>query len=381
MTGQSSQAVLRGWSAAAEPAQAIKEISTAIGSQPLALLCLFLSPEYACPAFAAAATARFPGTLIIGCTTAGEITPAGMRDNSVVAIGFSAAHFSAEAACINPEDAPADLAERVLDLIAAAPDGDHALPYRFAFLLNDGLARHEDHVVSAVSPSLGDIAHFGGSAGDGLEFSQTWLLWEGAFRQNISILTLIRSRLPIKVFRIENFSPGPIRMVVTEADPATRLVSRINDEPAAEEYARLIGYSPDRLSPFIFAAHPVLVQAGGDYHVRAIQKVEENGEIRFFSAVDKGLVLTMAERHDLLKHLDGSLQHLTQGRQVEAMLGFDCVLRKIEVTSAQLVDEMSDLMRRHRVIGFNTYGEQHGAMHVNQTFTGVAIFADKAGDG
>ena len=376
MADDIGKAVLRGWSTAADPVRAVREIGDALGGRPLALLCLFLSPEYAGAPFARAASAAFPGTLIVGCTTAGEITPAGMRDNSVVAIGFAASHFAAVATTLDPAAPPAALAERVLDLIAAGRQADPEMPHRFSFLLNDGMARHEDHIVSAVSPSLGDIPHFGGSAGDGLEFNETWLLWDGAFRKDISILTLIRSRRPIEVFRIENFSPGPVRMVVTEANPETRLVSRINDEPAAEEYARLIGNSPGGLSPFVFAAHPVLVQAGGSYHVRAIQKVEENGEIRFFSAVDRGLILTMAERHDLLEHLEGALQGVVKGRAVEAMIGFDCVLRKIEITASQLTDEMSDLMRRYRVLGFNTYGEQHGAMHVNQTFTGVAIFAD-----
>lgn len=380
MSGHTGQIILRSWSAAPDPAQAIGEIADGIGQRKLALICLFLSPEYARPEFAAAACHAFPDTLIIGCTTAGEITPAGMRDNTVVAVAFSAENFSVSTTCIDPEEAPDQLAGKVLDLIAAEQGNPATLPHRFAFLLNDGLARHEDRVISAVSPSLGDIAHFGGSAGDGLEFSETWLLWDGAFHKNISILTLVRSRLPIEVFRIENFSPGPTRMVVTEADPAARLVSRINDEPAAEEYARLIGNSTSQLSPFHFASHPVLVQAGGDYHVRAIQKIEENGEIRFFSAVDQGLVLTMAERHDLLNHLEQSLERITDGRHPEAVIGFDCVLRKIEINSTQRVGEMSDLMRRYRVLGFNTYGEQHGAMHVNQTFTGVAIFADEAGD-
>ena len=35
--------------------------------------------------------------------------------------------------------------------------------------------------------------------------------------------------------------------------------------------------------------------------------------------------------------------------------------------------EVSDFLRHHRVIGFNTYGEQFNGMHINQTFTGVVI--------
>ena len=35
---------------------------------------------------------------------------------------------------------------------------------------------------------------------------------------------------------------------------------------------------------------------------------------------------------------------------------------------------MSKMLARHHVLGFNTYGEQFNMLHVNQTFTGVAIY-------
>ena len=44
-----------------------------------------------------------------------------------------------------------------------------------------------------------------------------------------------------------------------------------------------------------------------------------------------------------------------------------------------MVDEVSDFLRHHKVIGFNTYGEQFDGMHINQTFTGVVIGQPDAG--
>ena len=84
----------------------------------------------------------------------------------------------------------------------------------------------------------------------------------------------MRSRCPIRVFKIDHMQPTDIKMVVTDADPERRLVREINAEPAAREYARLVGKDPDQLSPFIFAAHPVVVRIGDQHHIRAIQKVE-----------------------------------------------------------------------------------------------------------
>ena len=51
----------------------------------------------------------------------------------------------------------------------------------------------------------------------------------------------------------------------------------------------------------------------------------------------------------------------------------DDAFPRMEIEALALEDEASRMLRRHRVIGFNTYGEQHHGMHINQTFTGVVI--------
>ena len=160
-------------------------------------------------------------------------------------------------------------------------------------------------------------------------------------------------------------------MVVTAADPERRLVREINAEPAAREYARLVGKDPDQLSPFIFASNPVVVRVGGQHHVRAIQKVEENGDLRFFSAIDEGLVLTLAEAGGIASHLEAALADLSSVRAPEAVIGCDCILRRLEVEQVQGIREMSAILSRSKVVGFSTYGEQFNSVHVNQTLTGV----------
>ena len=51
------------------------------------------------------------------------------------------------------------------------------------------------------------------------------------------------------------------------------------------------------------------------------------------------------------------------------------MLRRIEAGQFQQTRAISDILSKHNVIGFNTYGEQIGALHVNQTLTGVAFYA------
>ncbi len=151
-------------------------------------------------------------------------------------------------------------------------------------------------------------------------------------------------------------------MVVTEADPSQRIVRSINAEPAAIAYARLLGKDPAELTNFTFAAHPVVVRLGGRHHVRSIQRMLPNGDLVFFSAIDEGLVLRLAEPMDMALHLEGELARLSHGGPPDAILACDCILRRIEAEEKQMYGELSRILRRHQVTGFSTYGEQFGPL-------------------
>ena len=97
--------------------------------------------------------------------------------------------------------------------------------------------------------------------------------------------------------------------------------------------------------------------------------------LSFLSAIDDGLILTLGRGRDIVETLDAGLDvRGAQGRAPDVVLGFDCVLRKLEIEQKQLSGPVSEIFRDRRVVGFNTYGEQHCGVHVNQTFVGVAFF-------
>ncbi|MFN6978088.1 MAG: FIST N-terminal domain-containing protein, partial [Gemmobacter sp.] len=228
----------------------------------------------------------------------------------------------------------------------------------------------EDALAAALAGGLGPVPLFGGSAGDGTRFRQTRVLAGGAARGNAAVVALVRTACPVRVFNLDHLVPTETRMVVTRADPARRIVQAINAEPAAREYARLAGKDPAQLTPFTFAAHPVVVRIGGQHHVRAIREVAGD-DLIFYSAIGEGLVLTLARPQDMAAHLARALGALDGPA---AILACDCILRRMEAEENQQTQAISALLRRHRVTGFSTYGEQRNAMHVNQTLTGVALY-------
>ncbi len=377
--GRANQAagiVRRAHAPAADARSAVDALASGLGPGPFALVAFFISPDADLETFAAVATRRFAPAPVIGCTTAGEISSEGYATGEVVAIALPEAHFNAyvsvidDLGVIDERALAADLMSARAEQAQERPDWD----YEFGFLMVDGLSLKEDELTAALSVALGPTPVFGGSAGDGLDFRQTYVLVGGRLLTNAALVALVRTRCPVKTFRIDNLVPTGQKMVVTGADPARRVVTEINAEPAAREYARVLGKDPDQLSPSIFAAHPVLVRIGGEHYVRAIRQVAPNGDLVLFSAIDEGLVLTLAEPQDIAAHLDRALDDLSRRSAPDAIIGCDCFLRRLEAEQRQATGAVSRVLARHRVVGFNTYGEQSMGAHMNQTMTGVAIY-------
>lgn len=359
----------------------IDRLAHGLGPDPMAAVLLFISPEAPFDTVVAEAQGPFGAARVIACTTAGEISEAGYCEGSIVAVGLPASLFAVD--CLLVDLAQIDQQALIGNLIrtrAALSRLAPLWPHEFAFLLIDGLSLKEDELTSALAPGLGPLPLFGGSAGDGTRFEATRIAVNGQSHSNAAVLTVVRTACPVKVFSLDHLRPTERRMVVTRADPRRRIVHGINGEPAAREYARLLGKDPEQLSPFTFAAHPVVVRIGSTHHVRSIQSVTDAGELVFFSAIDEGLVLTLAEADVMTDHLDAGLAALGTHGPPESILACDCMLRRFEAGEKQMTGEISQILTRHRVVGFSTYGEQKGAMHVNQTMTGVAIFAPDPDD-
>lgn len=372
-----SNVVRRGISRSTDPEMVAYELDKAFGSQDLAFILIFASASCDKEKLAQKLSHTFNDVPIVGCTTAGEIGDTGYNQGSVVGLGFPSSHFAIRIHLLEKlsQFSVTDGAQLACNLLAPEGFGETALwPHSFVLLLVDGCSRQEDALVSSLTPSLGTTPLIGGSAGDALNFEKTFILSNDRFYEDAAALSLIRTRCEVDFVRFDHFSPTARKMIVTSANPDERIVHEINAESAAHEYARMVGKDPNQLSPFIFAENPVVVRIGGEHHVRAIQKVEANGDLRFYCAIDEGLVLTVAEADDIVENIDASLQRLAGERTPDIILGFDCVLRRLEVEKKQQTQKMSEVLSNHRVYGFNTYGEQFGNKHVNQTFTGVCFY-------
>lgn len=381
MTAQINEAVSgirRAGSFATDPDAIAEELHQALAQDDLRLVLVFVSADHDLDALGPALQDRFGPVPVVGCTTAGEITPMGYLRGAACAVGFAGPHFAAAIRTIetletvNLNRGHELVRSAIQELVRTSPSATRER--MFAITLIDGLSGLEEGVVSALHAALGEIPLSGGSAGDSLRFQRTCILSDGRFRSDAALLILIATDHPFRVFKTEHFVAGTEKTVVTEADPARRIVTEINAEPAAREYARLVGLEIDALTPMIFATHPVVVRVGGQNFVRSIQKVNEDESLTFFCAIDEGIVLTAAKGVDLLDNLHQTFEAVRADIGPPAVvIGFDCILRALEMDEKAIRDDVGAMMRAHNVIGFSTFGEQFQAMHVNQTFAGIAI--------
>ncbi|MBN9242767.1 MAG: FIST signal transduction protein [Mesorhizobium sp.] len=355
-------------------AEAIAAEAAAIDA---AFALIFFSQSLVDPAtLAAALKERAPALPHAGCSTAGEITPLGLEEGRIVAMLLPSATFSAVSTMID------DLSSSGMDRITGQVEalrrslyaGDEDDRRLFALCFIDGLSYAEEAVTSAIHWGLDDIPLIGGSAGDDLKFETTRLICDGRVASDSAVVVLIATQIPFHVFKTDNFVPTDEKLVVTASDPDHRIVREFNADVAAREYAASVGITPDSLTPMSFASHPVVVKVGGEYYCRSIQKMHPDGSFSFFCAIDDGVVLSLAQPKGMVETTRAALKEVEQRLGgIDMILGFDCVLRRLDAENRQVRRDISELYRDHRVIGFGTYGEQYRSMHLNQTFTGIAF--------
>lgn len=363
--------VRQGISINTDPREAVRELGLQI-EQPNIQVCLvFFSDEYDPKELGQALQEYLPGP-VIGCTTAGQLSETGFQRGGISGASLAGDDLTAIPYLIHPlssqDQQISGIAEDIQKRLLLTTDS------AFGFLLVDGLSMKEEPLISALYMALGNVPIIGGSAGDNLKFKQTFVYFNGELLQDAAVFTLFLTSLPFHIFKHQHFLPTSTRLVVTAADPEKRLVKEINGEPAAEAYAQLVGTAVEKLDAGVFSRNPLMLRIGNDYYVRSISNIEPDGSLKFFCAIDSGLVLTIGQGDSAIESLTRDLQQVKREMGDPAVIiGCDCILRRLDMEEQGIDDSIGRLMAKSKIVGFSTYGEQINSVHVNQTFTGVAI--------
>ncbi len=357
---------------------AAQQLGQSLNQDHLGCVLFFCSAEYDLARLGPALEQVFPQVVVCGCTSAGEITPDGYGRGCITAIGFDRRYFAIDCALIQElEQFSLEDAQRCIDQLLATCRDARLAPVKgntFAITLLDGLSSREELVLATLNAALGTIPQFGGSAGDDERLSNTHVYYKGQFYSRAAIVMLVNTPLDFRVFSTHHMAARDEKLVVTAADSDSRTVYELNAEPAADAYARIAGVTVEELDRRTFALRPMAVRIGGHYFIRSVQRVNPDRSLTFYCAVETGIVMTAMKPESLQHSLEVQLQtaEAVVGPPL-VTIGCDCFLRRLEAELAGIDQEVSQFLQRHRVIGFNSYGEQFDGMHINQTFTGVVI--------
>lgn len=354
-----------------DESQAVEEIRRQLDRVDLKSVLLFVSVDYDLERLAGELRNAF-SVPVFGCTTAGHIGPRGYRQYGIQVAGICGSTVSVRTKLIHPLEQCQTIAATIGRQIEALPLQEGT--YRFGVLLVDGLSRMEERLTAALHYCLPHIPLIGGSAGDDLSFRSTFVYTDGRFLSNAAVLAIFETDVPFTTFKFHHFVPTRELLVVTEADAETRTVREINGEPAALAYAQRLGVRIEDLSPEVFSRFPVMLKLGSDYYVRSIQQSNEDLSLTFLCAIAKGIVLRLGEAVSPLETAEKALDDVHRiVPNPSLIIGCDCVLRGLEFEQTGLKRQVGELLARNKVVGFSTYGEQYNALHMNQTFTGLAI--------
>ncbi|PCI33970.1 MAG: FIST domain containing protein [Alphaproteobacteria bacterium] len=361
--------------------QAVRELFGQLceeGNDP-ALCLFFCSPRYDLGKLKKEFSQYFADIPMVGCTTAGEITPIGYLEDSITAIAFSKDSFQIITHCIDHigqiklQDCIDSSAALVADLKQQIPQANGH--NTFAFMLIDGLSNAEEMVTAAIGSQLGDIPLIGGSTADDWDLKETSIFYDGQFKRDMAIVILVHTDLPFQVHYTHHYVAGDAKAVITEADSVNRVVSEINGLPATQEYARLCGIDESELNISVCSNHPILMKIGGKHYSRGVVEVcHDTQSIRFACAIDKGVVCTIARPSEPTENTRRMFQQIRDEiGPVQLVLGCDCAARKMICEEQGIMEEMSEIYKENNVVGFATFGEQYHTIHMNNSFCCIAI--------
>jgi len=367
-----SLVVRRAHTAELSPAQAVEALAAELDPEASAVL-LFCSGDYALDPLASAIARTFRAP-VAACTSAGQVGAAGFERGGITAVSLTSSDLCMRPCLLSPlslcQSQAASLA-REQALRAAATPGLRS----FGVLLVDGLSLWEEYLASALYEALGNVPVVGGSAGSRPGQARPAVYHEGKFLEGAAVLALFETQsLTFKTFASQHFEPSERKLVVTLADPDKRVVYELNGEPAGHAYAKAIGVPTSELGPRHFACNPLLLNLGAQLLPRAIRRQNPDASLTLACAIEEGLVVSIAKSPDPVRVLEQALAEIEHHvPDAGVLLVFDCVLRRIELEARGLDVQVGELLARKHAVGFSSYGEQVGPLHVNHTLTGVAL--------
>lgn len=328
------------------------------------LLLIFGSIEhFSFPGFHESIRSAFPEALLLGCSTAGEITAAGVDDgtSSITAIKFDQTRLSQGNTRLTGMDDSFAAGERLGKQISAAG-------LKAVLVFGPGVKINGSALVNGITSIIGtSIPITGGLAGDGGAFKETFTIGpDGVANNQIVAIGLSGDGLRFGHGSFGGWEPfGPARKVTRSEG---NILHELDGEPALEIYRRYLGEHAKGLpaSGLLFP----FAMLGEDHSavglIRTILGIDEaNGSLILAGEIDPDgyLRLMHASTDKLVNGAESAAEAaaaMAQGAGESVAILVSCVGRKLVMGNRvdEEVEAVGEVFGKAGVLtGFYSYGE------------------------
>ncbi|HYN55209.1 MAG TPA: FIST N-terminal domain-containing protein [Methylotenera sp.] len=307
--------------------------------------------------------ARYPTAQIIGCSTSGEISAAGVFDDSlqITAILWEKTVQRVTHAKMSGMQNSYETAVGLANQLKADT-------LKAVLVYADGLSVNGSELLEGFKSVLGEIPVMGGMAGDGFSFSKTVQLFNETVSDGLVIAVGLYGNSLIAATGVgRGWKPyGPPRKV-TKSDK--NVVLELDDKPALPLYKMYIGEHASKGLPGSGLNFPFAIIEEGRRDIEKIRTVlsidSVNNSLTFAGNVEEGGTVRFCQAtHDRLVEGAGDAAHLVTDHASTGQTGLavcvSCVGRK-GVMAAQVADEVKLVQQilgpQTALTGFYSYGE------------------------
>lgn len=302
-------------------------------------------------------------SVVIGCSTSGEIFGTHVEDETVVGAvaDFERSDLRFASASV-PSPGDSERAGRELARALNAPD------LRAVFILSDGLNVNGSELIRGVNQVLpASVVVTGGLAGDGDKFQRTWVLREGRpVSHEITAVGFYGENVCVGHGSMGGWDLfGPERVVTRSVG---NVVYELDHEPALQLYKSYLG---DRASglPATGLLFPLSIRVGATVTARLVRTIlavdEASQSLTFAGDVPQGSFaqLMHANFDRLVQGAYDAAASVTSDVAVvgdRLALAISCVGRRLvlgERTEEEIEATLEVLPAHTRQIGFYSYGE------------------------
>ncbi|MCO1604279.1 sensor domain-containing diguanylate cyclase [Desulfosporosinus nitroreducens] len=365
------------FSAKSSEEEAVLDIKKQLEGIGVKLLIYFASSNFDQDRLSNSMQKAFKDCIVFGCSTAGEIVNRHFLKNSVVAMAFNSKIFS---------DAKVEVIEQMSENLSVEAAFKSFEQYyqessykmeasRYVGLvLIDGISMKEENVMDQIGNRT-NVYFIGGSAGDDLKYSKTFVYANGKAYTDSAVLVLLKMNVDAEfgIIKTQSFKALDHVLIANKVNEATREVIEFNNRPAISAYASAVHASSVEEAQNYFMSNPVGLVIGENNILVRTPLLRNGTSIQFACKILEGMEVKLLESTNIIEDTKNALEKkMNEFGKIEGIINFHCIMRTLELEKKNLVKEYGELFSGVPTIGFSTYGEEYIG-HINQTST-ILVF-------